>query len=139
MAPLRYKGAVPFIGGSATIEYYEMETAVRLYTVTFNLNYTGAPNPPSNQEIGEGGKVTPPAVPVRTGYAFGGWFTDAAGTGAAWNFGTDTVKKDITLYAKWKPLTFAALLADIAMDAAANADKTYTLPSGSEIYNGSPS
>jgi hypothetical protein len=31
MAPLRYKGAVPFIGGSATIEYDEMETAIRRY------------------------------------------------------------------------------------------------------------
>jgi uncharacterized repeat protein (TIGR02543 family) len=101
MAPLRYKGAVTFTGGSATIEYDEMETAVRRYTVTFDLNYTDAPNPPKPQEIDADGKATQPAVPARTGYVFGGWFTDAAGTGEAWDFGTDTVKKDITLYAKW--------------------------------------
>jgi uncharacterized repeat protein (TIGR02543 family) len=100
-APLRYKGAVPFIGGSATIEYDEMETASRRYTVTFDLNYTDAPNPPKPQELDADCKITPPAAPKREGYAFGGWFMNAAGTGAAWDFGTDTVKKDITLYAKW--------------------------------------
>jgi uncharacterized repeat protein (TIGR02543 family) len=101
MAPLRYKGAVTFIGGSATIEYDDMETATRRYTVTFDLNYTDAPNPPKPQEIDAGGKATQPAVPARTDYVFGGWFLNAAGTGAAWDFGTDTVKKDVTLYAKW--------------------------------------
>jgi uncharacterized repeat protein (TIGR02543 family) len=105
-APLRYKGAVPFIGGCATIEYDEMETvtvepSVSIYTVTFDLNYTGAPNPPKPQEIGGGGKVTQPAVPVRTGYIFGGWFLNAAGTGAAWDFSINTVKGDITLYGTW--------------------------------------
>jgi uncharacterized repeat protein (TIGR02543 family) len=101
-APLRYKAAVPFSGGNATVEYGKMETATRIYTVTFDLNYTDAPSPPKPQEIDAGGNMTPPAAPTRTGgYTFGGWFTDAAGTGAAWDFGTDTVKKDITLYAKW--------------------------------------
>jgi uncharacterized repeat protein (TIGR02543 family) len=101
MAPLRYKGAVTFTGGSATVEYDEMETAIRRYTVTFDLNYTDAANPPKPQEIDAGGKATQPAVPVRTGYIFGGWFTDAAGTGAAWDFTLNTVKGDTRLYAKW--------------------------------------
>jgi uncharacterized repeat protein (TIGR02543 family) len=76
------------------------------YTVTFDLNYTGAANPPANQEIDEGGKVTQPAVPTREGYTFGGWFTDAAGTGAAWDFDTDTVKEAITLYGTWTRNTY---------------------------------
>jgi uncharacterized repeat protein (TIGR02543 family) len=105
-APLMYKGAVPFTGGSATIEYDEMETAVRRYTVTFDLNYTDAPNPPKPQELDADGKATPPAVPVRTGYAFGGWFTDAAGTGAAWDFALNTVTTNLGLYAKWTRNTY---------------------------------
>jgi uncharacterized repeat protein (TIGR02543 family) len=133
-APLKYKAAVPFSGGSATVEYDDMETATRLYTVTFDLNYTGATNSPDNQKIDEVGKVTIPTPPTRTGYTFGGWFTDAAGTGAAWDFDKDTVTEDITLYAKWMPLTFAVLLADMAANAAASTEKTYTLPSGSETY-----
>jgi hypothetical protein len=75
--------AVTFSGGSATVEYDEMETAARRYTVTFDLNYTDAANPPKPQEIDADGKVAQPAVPVRTGYTFGGWFLNSAGTGAA--------------------------------------------------------
>jgi hypothetical protein len=67
-APLKYKGTVPFVGGCAAVEYDEMETATRLYTVTFDLNYTGVPNPPKPQEIDAGGKATQPAALTRTGY-----------------------------------------------------------------------
>jgi uncharacterized repeat protein (TIGR02543 family) len=136
-APLRYKAAVPFIGGSAAVEYDEMETAIRRYTVTFDLNYTGALNPPKPQEIDAGGKATIPTPPTRDGHTFGGWYTDAACVNP-WNFTTDPVTADITLYAKWTPITalatFAAVLADMEAVAAANTDKTYILPSGSETY-----
>jgi uncharacterized repeat protein (TIGR02543 family) len=100
-APFKYKAAVPFTGGNAAVEYGKMETATRLYTVTFDLNYTGVANPPPNQEIDAGGNVTPPAAPTRDGYTFGGWYTDAAGTGAAWDFDKDTVTTNLDLYAKW--------------------------------------
>jgi uncharacterized repeat protein (TIGR02543 family) len=99
-APLIYKAAVPFTGGSATVEYDDMETAIRSYVVTFDLNYTDAANPPNPHEIDAGGKVTPPAAPVRTGgYTFGGWFLDEAGT-TKWDFDSP-VTADLTLYAKW--------------------------------------
>jgi uncharacterized repeat protein (TIGR02543 family) len=109
-APLKYKGAVPFIGGSATVEYDEMETAtvepsVSSYTVTFHTN--GGTPADFTQQVQSGGKATQPAVPVRTGYTFGGWFTDAAGTGAEWDFALNTVKETVTLYAKWTQITYA--------------------------------
>lgn len=42
-------------------------------------------------------KLTAPTEPTKVGYTFGGWIYD----GKVWNFETDTVKKDITLTAKW--------------------------------------
>lgn len=44
--------------------------------------------------------ITAPAAPTKTGYAFGGWYKEAACTNL-WNFSTDTVTEDITLYAQW--------------------------------------
>ena len=44
--------------------------------------------------------ISAPAAPTKTGYAFGGWYKEAACTNL-WDFSTDTVTKDITLYAQW--------------------------------------
>lgn len=42
----------------------------------------------------------PTTVPTRKGYTFAGWYKDAAGQ-VAWNFETDKVTGNVTLYAKW--------------------------------------
>jgi uncharacterized repeat protein (TIGR02543 family) len=47
-----------------------------------------------------GGNVTKPADPVFTGYTFGGWYREAACI-TPWNFDTDVIASDMTLYAKW--------------------------------------
>ncbi len=44
--------------------------------------------------------ISKPAAPKRTGYDFGGWFKDEGCT-QAWDFVSDTVSKNTTLYAKW--------------------------------------
>jgi len=49
---------------------------------------------------GDGAGLIKPADPVRPGYIFGGWYTDAAYTNP-WRFDTDVVSSDMTLYAKW--------------------------------------
>ncbi len=67
---------------------------VALREVTFNdgsLETTRA--------VRHGVKITAPTAPTKTGYTFGGWYTDAAGT-TAYNFDS-SVTADITLYAKW--------------------------------------
>lgn len=45
-------------------------------------------------------KITAPSDPIRTDYNFGGWYKDEAYT-TKWDFNTDIVTSDITLYAKW--------------------------------------
>ena len=96
----------PISGGTkdvfekATIHYNsQMPPVTTDYTVSFDLNYTGATGAPAPQPVASGGKATPPTVPTRTDYTFGGWYKEAACTNA-WNFDTE-VTENITLYAKW--------------------------------------
>ena len=73
-------------------------------TVTFNLNYTGAPSPVI-QEVNIGAKALKPSPdPIRTGYIFDNWYKDSALT-AIWDFDTDVANNSITLYAKWLPVS----------------------------------
>ncbi|MDR0649598.1 MAG: InlB B-repeat-containing protein [Synergistaceae bacterium] len=48
-----------------------------------------------------GATITVLAVPTRPGYSFVGWYKEAACV-TPWDFSTDTVTSDITLYAKWE-------------------------------------
>jgi uncharacterized repeat protein (TIGR02543 family) len=69
------------------------------FTVSFDSD-GGIPQPPP-QDRGEGGRAEEPnPAPEKTGYKFGGWFREE-GLLTAWNFGSDTVTDNITLYAKW--------------------------------------
>ena len=53
------------------------------------------------------GSVTLPA-PTRTGYTFGGWYTSASsGTKIGDGGAKYTPSKDITIYARWTPITFS--------------------------------
>jgi uncharacterized repeat protein (TIGR02543 family) len=71
-------------------------------TVTFDAN-GGSPTP-ATQTVTVGQRATQPSNPSRSGYTFGGWFTDggsSTGTFAdQWNFNTAVTSK-MTLYAKW--------------------------------------
>lgn len=68
------------------------------YVVTFDKNGHGTA--PGSQTIQEGQKVTEPDAPTVAGMVFGGWYKEA-GCANAWNFASDVVTADITLYAKW--------------------------------------
>ncbi len=52
-----------------------------------------------SQEIESGKTVSLPAEPTKRGYKFDGWWD--ADYSRSWNFDTDTVGENITLYAKW--------------------------------------
>jgi uncharacterized repeat protein (TIGR02543 family) len=68
------------------------------YSVAFNTN--GGTPVPAVQAVAVGGTATEPAAPAKTGFTFGGWYREA-GLINLWDFSTDTVTGNITLYAKW--------------------------------------
>lgn len=68
------------------------------YTVAFNTNGHGTA--PTIQSVRYQGFATEPTAPTATGYIFEGWYKDQAAT-QAYDFTTDTVTENITLYGKW--------------------------------------
>ena len=71
------------------------------YTVTFNTQGGSTIDPVT---VTKGGKVKKPADPTREGFIFGGWWKDA-NYNTQYLF-TSTVKKDLTLYARWYTTEF---------------------------------
>ena len=67
-------------------------------TVTFNVQGKGTA--PKSQTIMDGSKVSKPTDPTVAGYVLEGWYKEAACTNK-WDFDSNTVTKDTTLYAKW--------------------------------------
>lgn len=70
----------------------------RQKTVRFETN--GGSAVPSRR-VRKGGKLSGMAVPHKDGSVFDGWYRDQACT-RRWNAETDTVNRNMTLYARWK-------------------------------------
>ena len=68
-------------------------------TVTYDENGHG--DTPEAQIIASGGVITNPPTPSVGGYDFLGWYKEAECENA-WDFATDAVSGDTTLYAKWE-------------------------------------
>lgn len=68
----------------------------KVFTVTFDARNG---SDPITQTVVEGNKAARPGDPAKDGCAFGGWYTNAAGT-THWNFDA-AVTGSMTLYAKW--------------------------------------
>lgn len=92
------------IGGTALDEIPEITKThegvevTTKYDVTFNSN---GGSTVAGAEVGHGLTVTKPTDPTKTGYTFGGWYSDED-LNTGWNFDT-AVKAGTTLYAKWDP------------------------------------
>ena len=67
------------------------------YTVKFD---TKTSSTIESQSVREGLKATKPSDPSFEGMTFDGWYTDTNYT-TKWDFSTNTVSSDMTLYAKW--------------------------------------
>ena len=81
------------------------------YEVTFYTDNPDIFNIPK-QTIKEGGKVKEPVLPnlrkidnLGNVYYFNGWYSDPSlSIEYVWKFDTDTVSRNMVLYAKWVPL-----------------------------------
>ena len=75
------------------------------YTVQFSMNGKSG-TAPSDATVAYGGTVTKPNDPTSTGYKFDGWYKESACTNK-WNFTTDTISGNTTLYAKWTTSSYS--------------------------------
>lgn len=91
-------------GTVITITYNEAE--LKLYEdITYTVKFeTGSGSAVSSQSVRNGKKASKPADPTRVDkYSFVGWYTDNTYK-TAYNFSTQIVTGDITLYARWLPI-----------------------------------
>ena len=84
--------------------YVEIQEAV----VSFNLN-GGTGVTPVNQIVTMIKGMEYPAIPIRSGYLFAGWYDNSECAGDAFDFSA-YVKGNITLYAKWVEYNGADIL-----------------------------
>ena len=77
---------------------WELNEDINTYIVTFNSNGGNSIN---NQAVEENNLVIKPNNPTKEGYTFLGWFKDE-NFNYVWDFDTDKVTSNITLYAKWE-------------------------------------
>ncbi|MCM1576236.1 MAG: InlB B-repeat-containing protein [Bacteroides sp.] len=94
--------------GDSYITKIEVDFAkiAQTFTVSFDANGHGAA-PAAITDIESGSTITMPADPAANGFLFEGWYTSADCT-TPWNFTTDVVTSDITLYAKWTEIQASA-------------------------------
>ncbi len=91
---------IPFVPERNMMLYAKWTEAKPItYTVTFNTDPTGAAGETFTREVPQGTPVTKPADPEKTGYAFAGWYQDAACT-VKYDFAAG-VYDNLTLFAKW--------------------------------------
>jgi len=67
------------------------------YTVKFNSNGGTTVN---SMDVKSGDKINKPANPTKNGYNFDAWYKESS-LQNIWNFTSDVVNSNITLYAKW--------------------------------------
>ena len=80
------------------VSTYSSRIFVKTYIVTFYMQDVIAT---INLQVQASSKLAKPATPTRKGYKFVNWYKDNRGT-KVWNFATDKITENITLYAGWK-------------------------------------
>ena len=84
------------------------------------------------------GTATTLKTPTKTGYTFGGWFTNSGCTGTAvTSLGATGYTADITLYAKWTAKTYTITLDKNGGDSGGSATATYNSSSLTSVTHAS--
>lgn len=106
------------------------------YTVSYDLNYTGAPDAPATVTVDEGDTIqTAPTIDDREDYIFEGWFINSV-SGDEFVFGSTTVTADITLYAKWSEIIYYTVTFDYNDDVTPSTEEKVL--SGDKVSSPSP-
>ncbi len=84
--------------------------STRTYTVTFDAGEDASTVQPKTVKRGQ--TLTAPAAPTKAGYTFDKWYKDAEHE-QEFNFRTDVVNEDITLYAGWTEASTYTLTYDL--------------------------
>ncbi len=95
--------------------YNKEKVGKQTVTITYNLKgtwfqvdvtalvvtfITNSSSKVENQSPNYNTIIKKPITPIKTGYTFVGWYKDSEGK-ISWNFASDKVTKNTTLYAKW--------------------------------------
>ena len=129
------------VTGNVTLYARWIATGTTTYTVTFDIN-SGSGLTPIAETASSGSSITLPSGSwlTRTDYTFGGWNTNASGTGTNYSAGFSyTVTGNVTLYAKWDPVTdvpgatLAAKLSWLQTNAVSNVDYTVEVTANESI------
>ena len=75
--------------------FYSVDPDGDYYVVSYDSNGGTAVE---SETVEAGAKATEPTPPTKEGFTFDGWYTSAI---EEWDFATDTVESNMTLYAKW--------------------------------------
>jgi uncharacterized repeat protein (TIGR02543 family) len=105
-APGTYKivyGAQDSSGNQADAVQKEITVTEQKFTVTFDSG--GGSAVAAITDVARNAAIAAPVAPKKRGHTFAGWYKDSGFTDE-WNFSTDTVTADITLYAKWSLIRF---------------------------------
>ncbi|MDY4676118.1 MAG: InlB B-repeat-containing protein [Candidatus Borkfalkiaceae bacterium] len=92
---------------------------LRRYTVTYHSN--GGTEIKPLQNVLHGTQIDEPEKPQKKGYIFVGWYTDPDfAEDSLYQFGVESVKNNLNLYAKWLPyypkITFVSNISSIKID-----------------------
>ncbi|KMQ51949.1 hypothetical protein CHISP_1204 [Chitinispirillum alkaliphilum] len=108
-----------------------------VFTATFDSRGGSEPDPAEKPVTFAAAYGDLPVV-TRTGYSFGGWWTEEDGGGRVYDFFAVTIASDHTLFARWTPVTYSITY---HLDGGENHDDNppnYTIES-SDIILGQPS
>lgn len=105
---LEYKG----VSTSIIVNVTSAEDASTKYTVSFN---TGKGSDVESVGAVEFGSISKPEDPVYDGYVFDGWYKEPT-FDTLWDFNTDKVERDTTLYAKWAKLYTITFINESILD-----------------------
>ena len=102
---------------ASNMTLYAKWTTLAVFTVYFDTDGGSSLSPLT--DIAEGSTIAEPAAPTKSGFTFAGWFHDP-GLTTAWNFTSDTVTSDKTLYAKWDSAELDVYIAGLGVNSEGN-------------------